>query len=138
MQKGVAELKILLYCKNTEAHRRALDITLEQAKAFGASVDLVSCVSEKDKMPMEVFEKAESKLQEYVDQVFTPAAIPCRTKVLVSAFTSGEELVKYAESNGIDTIVMSIQKRSRLGKMFFGSNTQYVLLEAPCKVITVT
>lgn len=131
-------MKILLYCKNTKAHRRALDITLEQAKAFGASVDLVSCVSEKDKIPLEVMEKAEKKLQDYVEQVFAPASIPCLTKVLVSAFTSGEELVKYAETNGIDTIIMSIQKRSRLGKMFFGSNTQYVLLEAPCKVITVT
>ena len=131
-------MKILLYCKNTKAHKRALDIALEQAKAFGASVDLVSCVSEKDKIPLEVMEKAEKKLQDYVEQVFAPAAISCTTKVLVSAFTSGEELVKYAETNGIDTIIMSIQKRSRLGKMFFGSNTQYVLLEAPCKVITIT
>lgn len=131
-------MKILLYCKNTEAHRRALDITLEQAKAFGASVDLVSCVSEKDKMPLEILEKAEKKLKDYVEQTFAPASIPCRTKVLVSAFSSGEELVKYAESNQIDTIIMSIQKRSRLGKMFFGSNTQYLLLEAPCKVITIT
>lgn len=131
-------MKILLYCKNTKAHKRALDITLEQAQAFGASVDLVSCVSEKDKIPLEVMEKAEKKLQDYVEQVFAPASIPCLTKVLVSAFTSGEALVKYAETNGIDTIIMSIQKRSRLGKMFFGSNTQYVLLEAPCKVITVT
>lgn len=138
MQKERPEVKILLYCKNTQAHQRALQIALEQAKAFNASVDLVSCVSEKDKMPLEVLEKAESKLQEYVDQVFTPAAIPCRTKVLVSAFTSGEELVKYAEANNIDTLIMSIQKRSRLGKMFFGSNTQFILLEAPCKVITIT
>lgn len=131
-------MKILLYCKNTTAHKRALDIALEQAKAFGASVDLVSCVSEHDKIPLEVMEKAEKQLQDYVDQVFAPASVPCTTKVLVSTFTSGEELVKYAEANGIDTIVMSIQKRSRLGKMFFGSNTQYVLLEAPCKVITIT
>ena len=130
-------MKILLYCKNTVAHQRALAIALEQAKAFGASVDLVSCISEKDKMPLEVFEKAERKLKDYVDRVFTPASVSCRTKVLVSAFTSGEELVKYAEANNIDTIIMSIQKRSRLGKMFFGSNTQFILLEAPCKVITI-
>ena len=131
-------MKILLYCKNITAHKRALDIALEQAKAFGASVDLVSCISEKDKIPLEVMEKAEKQLQDDVEQVFAPASVPCRTKVLVCAFTAGEELVKYAETNGIDTIVMSIQKRSRLGKMFFGSNTQYVILEAPCKVITIT
>ncbi len=131
-------MKILLYCKNSEANKRALEIALEQAQAFGASVDLVSCISEQDKMPIEVLNKVEKKLQEYVEQIFTPAAIACTTKVLVSAFTSGEELVKYAETDNIDTIIMSIQKRSRLGKMFFGSNTQFVLLEAPCKVITTS
>lgn len=131
-------MKILLYCRNSEANKRALEIALEQARAFGASVHLVSCISEKDKMPLEILEQIETKLQGCVDQVFAPASIDCTTEILVSAFTAGEELVKYAETNGIDTIVMSIQKRSRLGKMFFGSNTQFVLLEAPCKVITTT
>ena len=131
-------MKILLYCRNSEANKRAVDIALEQARAFNGSVDLVSCISEKDKIPIEVYEKAEAKLQECADQVFVPASIPCITKILSTPYTSGEELVKYAEANAIDTIVMSIQKRSRLGKMFFGSNTQFVLLEAPCKVITTT
>ena len=131
-------MKILLYCRNSKANKRALEIALEQAQAFNASVDLVTCISEKDKMPIEVFEKAEAKLQECANQAFFPASIPCTAKILKTAYTSGEELVRYAEANAIDTIIMSIQKRSRLGKMFFGSNTQYVLLEAPCKVITIT
>lgn len=131
-------MKILLYCRNSEANKRALEIALEQAKAFRASVDLVSCFSEKDKIPIEVYEKAEAKLQECAEKAFIPASIPFTTKILKTAFTTGEELVKYAETNGVDTIIMSIQKRSRLGKMFFGSNTQFVLLEAPCKVITTT
>ncbi len=131
-------MKILLYCKNTEAHKKALKIAVEQAQAFGATLHLVSCISEKDKMPLEVIEKAEQTLQDHVDQIFAPASIDCRKKILVTSFTSGEELVKYAESNGIDTIIMSVQKRSKLGKMFFGSTTQFVILEAPCKVITVT
>jgi len=131
-------LKILLYCRNSEANKRALEIALEQAKAFNASVDLVTCFSEQDKIPIEIYEKAEAKLQECAEKAFVPASVPYTTKILKTAYTSGEELVKYAEANDIDTIVMSIQKRSRLGKMFFGSNTQFVLLEAPCKVITTT
>jgi len=131
-------LKILLYCRNSEANKRALEIALEQAKAFNASVDLVTCFSEQDKIPIEIYEKAEAKLQECAQKAFVPASVPYTTKILKTAYTSGEELVKYAEANDIDTIIMSIQKRSRLGKMFFGSNTQFVLLEAPCKVITTT
>lgn len=131
-------MKILLYCRNSEANKRALEIALEQAKAFNASVDLVTCFSEQDKIPIEIYEKAEAKLQECAQKAFVPASVPYTTKILKTAYTSGEELVKYAEANDIDTIIMSIQKRSRLGKMFFGSNTQFVLLEAPCKVITTT
>ena len=131
-------MKILLYCRNSEANKRALEIALEQAKAFNASVDLVTCFSEQDKIPIEIYEKAEAKLQECAEKAFVPASVPYTTKILKTAYTSGEELVKYAEANDIDTIIMSIQKRSRLGKMFFGSNTQFVLLEAPCKVITTT
>ncbi len=131
-------MKILLYCRNSEANKRALAIALEQARAFNGSVDLVSCISEQDRMPIEVLEKIDAKLKEYGEQTFAPASIPYTTKIITSAYTAGEELVRYAEANMIDTIVMSIQKRSRLGKIFFGSNTQFVLLEAPCKVITTT
>jgi len=131
-------LKILVYCRNSVANKQALEIALEQAQAFGASVDLVSCLSEKDRVPLEVFEEIDAKLQNYMKEIFSPASVPCITQVLKTSHTEGEEVVRYAEDNAIDTIIMSLKKRSQLGKMFFGSNAQFILLEAPCKVISTT
>jgi nucleotide-binding universal stress UspA family protein len=49
----------------------------------------------------------------------------------------GEDLVKYAKENQIDQIVVGIRRRSKVGKLVFGSTAQYVILEAPCPVLTV-
>ncbi len=130
-------MKILLYCKNTEANKKALAITVEQAKAFDAAVTLVSCLTERADVPIEVVEKAEKKLQDHMKSVFTPAGIDSTAEVITTTASFGETIVQYAERHNIDTIIMSIQKRSKVGKVFFGSTTQYVILEAPCKVITI-
>jgi nucleotide-binding universal stress UspA family protein len=34
-------------------------------------------------------------------------------------------------------IVIGIKRRSRVGKLMFGSNAQYVILEAHCPVLAV-
>jgi nucleotide-binding universal stress UspA family protein len=51
--------------------------------------------------------------------------------------TPGEDLVDYAGENGIDEIIIGIKRRSKVGKLLFGSNAQYVILKAPCPVVTV-
>lgn len=133
-------MKILVFCKNTEGNKKALEIAVEQAKAFNASVALISCIADKSEVPTDITEeitgKAGKLLQEHVEQVFTPAGIDCTKEVIVTTASFGEEVVTYAEKNSVDTIIMSIQKRSKVGKVFFGSTSQYVILEAPCKVLT--
>ena len=134
-------MKILLYCKNTEGNKAALQIAVEQAKAFNASIHMVSCVSEKPGVPAEITEKAtkkaEKKMQEYQVDIFDPAGLSCNSEVIVTPTSIGEQIVRCAERIAADTIVMSIQKRSKIGKMVFGSNSQFIILEAPCKVITI-
>ncbi|MBW2582853.1 MAG: universal stress protein, partial [Deltaproteobacteria bacterium] len=49
----------------------------------------------------------------------------------------GEHLVYYAKDNNIDEIIIGVRRRSKVGKMVFGSTAQYVILEAPCPVLAV-
>jgi nucleotide-binding universal stress UspA family protein len=37
----------------------------------------------------------------------------------------------------IDLIFLGIVKKSKVGKLLFGSTAQYVILHAPCPVVTV-
>ena len=47
-------------------------------------------------------------------------------------------VINYAKENKIDAMVVGIRKKSKLGKMVSGSTAQYVLLGAPCPVISQT
>ena len=51
--------------------------------------------------------------------------------------TPGEDMVKYAEENEVDQIFVGIEKKSRTQKLILGSNAQYIILKAPCPVVSV-
>ena len=63
--------------------------------------------------------------------------IECETKLSVCTLQPGEDVVQYAKTNNVDQIVVGVKRRSKVGKFVFGSNAQYVILEAPCPVLTV-
>lgn len=130
-------MKILVYCTNTEGNKKAIAIAIEHAKAFNASVDLISVISENSETPMGALENGEKKLNEYIETNFKVEGLECRSKVILTRLTHGEAVVQYAENHNIDEIIMNIKRRSKVGKLFFGSSTQYVILEAPCRVMTV-
>ena len=49
----------------------------------------------------------------------------------------GEDLVKFSTDKAVDAVFIGIRRRSKVGKLLFGSNAQYIILKAPCPVITV-
>jgi nucleotide-binding universal stress UspA family protein len=50
---------------------------------------------------------------------------------------SAEELIRIAETNDADFIVIGLRRRSPVGKLLLGSNAQRVLLDAACPVLAV-
>lgn len=64
-------------------------------------------------------------------------ALACQPCVLFSSRTPGEKLIAFARDHEINEIVLGIKKKSKVGKLMFGSNAQYVILNAPCPVVTV-
>jgi nucleotide-binding universal stress UspA family protein len=51
--------------------------------------------------------------------------------------TPGEDLVDFAKEQAVDEIIIGIKRRSKVGKLLFGSNAQYIIIKAPCPVVTV-
>ncbi len=62
--------------------------------------------------------------------------IACETHVLVRGLTPGEDIVDFAKDHKMDEIIIGIEKKSKVGKLFFGSNAQYIILESPCPVVS--
>lgn len=129
-------MRIMVYCRNVKKSSKALDIAVKHAKAFDASVDLVTAFEDRTDLPDEVVEKATNDLKKIASEMFTNEGIRCVSQVIITTLSIGEAMVQYAEKNGMDEIIITLKKRSKVGKLFFGSNTQYILLEAPCRVIT--
>ena len=46
-------------------------------------------------------------------------------------------LVEFAKRYKIDEIIIGIRRRSKVSKLVFGSAAQYVILNAPCPVVTI-
>nr|MDJ0817967.1 universal stress protein [Desulfobacterales bacterium] len=114
----------------------ALALAKKHAKAFDAKVYLITSLTRSHELQLEDIQKSEGELKNLRTQ-FTKEGIACETHAIVSAVTPGEDLVQFATDNEIDEIVIGVRRRSKVGKLLFGSNAQYIILQAPCPVVSV-
>jgi nucleotide-binding universal stress UspA family protein len=82
-------------------------------------------------------QKVEDKMQKKAKKIFEGHNIPYKTHLVISNLRSGEELVEFAKQNKINKIIIGVKRKSRAGKFLFGSTAQYVILNAPCPVVTL-
>ncbi len=129
-------MNILVCFDGSEVSYDALGLATKRAGQLGAKIYLAtSMVSEKDRKKVD-FEKVEKRLNKAKVAV-VKEAISCEAILSTNLLTAGEDLVRIAEENAIDEIYIGVQKQSRVGKLVFGSTAQYIILKAPCPVVTV-
>ncbi len=129
-------MKILVGYDGTNSAKEALSLAQSHAKAFGASVEVVTSMQKGTESEREDIEQAERGL-EYAKSLFEDDNISCNTHLLIRGLTAGEDLVEFASENQIGEIVVGIKRRSKVGKLLMGSTAQYVILRADCPVVTV-
>jgi nucleotide-binding universal stress UspA family protein len=129
-------MKILVGYDYSTVTQDVLALAKDQAKAFNAEVHLLRSLAQDPKLQRETVQKAEQNL-DHVRGEFATLGLACDTHVVVSSLTSGEDIVQFAEQNSIDLIVIGVRRRSKVGKLLFGSNAQLIILTAPCPVLTV-
>lgn len=129
-------MKILVGYDGSNSAKDALALAKKHATAFNAEVIVVSSLTGGSVTHAVEVEHANEDL-EYAKKPFDEAGIPCTTKLLVRGMTPGEDLIDFAKENAVDEIIIGIKRRSKVGKLLFGSNAQYVIIKAPCPVVTV-
>ena len=129
-------MKILVGFNGYFVSRYAVDLAVKYAKAFKASVDIVTMLEKGHALHLDDMEKADKALDE-AGKAFDETGIPYRTRVIVNDLSAGENLVMFAEDNDIDMLIIGIKRRSKVSKILMGSTAQYVILNAPCQVLTV-
>jgi nucleotide-binding universal stress UspA family protein len=135
-KKRRANMNILIGYDGSKVAADALELAKKHAKAFDAKVFIVTSMVGGPEVLREDFEKAEKDLN-FAKTGFKKEEIPCEARLSVRGLEPGEDLVQFAEENKIDQIIVGIRRRSKVQKLVFGSNAQYVILEAPCPVLSV-
>ncbi len=128
-------MKILVaYDKNT-SFANVIDVAVKRAKLGNAFIYLVRTCSE-DSSAQEIAE-LENRLKEILTDEFNEKGIQGEAHILIRGMTPGEDVVAYAQEKQVDEIIIGIKKRSRVGKLMFGSTAQYIILESHCPVLSV-
>jgi nucleotide-binding universal stress UspA family protein len=129
-------MKIMVGYDRSNVAKEALELAKKHAKAFDAKVYVVRSLAQSHEMKLEDIQQAEQQLEE-IRRSFRVEGIECKTEAIVSSISPGEDLVQFIKSKEIDEIIIGVKKRSKVGKLLFGSNAQYIILMAPCPVLAV-
>lgn len=129
-------MKILVGINDTKIADSVIKLAHKHAKAFNADVYIVTSLEQGPDLRKEDIDKIESKLAK-IEVAFKADDIFCKTEASVSLQSPGEDLVRFAVDTGVDEIIIGIRKRSKVGKLIFGSTAQYVILNSSCPVVSV-
>lgn len=130
-------MKILVGYDGSNAAAAAIELAQIHARAFEAEkVFLVRSMEGGESVTRRDFEIAEHELGR-ANRILTDAGLPGEAKLLVRGLSPGEDLVRFAHEKQVDEIIIGVRRRSKVGKLVFGSTAQYVILQAHCPVVTV-
>jgi nucleotide-binding universal stress UspA family protein len=129
-------MKFLVGYDGSHSAADALNTAIAYAKGFKAKIVVVTSLYGGREDSREKFIRAEKQLQDAQSRI-QKEGLACETHILVRALAPGEDVVSFAEEHRIDHIFIGVKRRSRVGKMVFGSNAQFIILNAPCPVVTV-
>lgn len=123
--------------EDTDVSKKTLKLALKYAKAWQVAIDVVSAFKREEPLAISEAKKMEEAFQAQVKEQFSNTDTPYRVHRLVDVYSPGEQLVKFSENKDYEFIFIGISKRSKVGKLLFGSTAQYIILNAPYPVITV-
>lgn len=129
-------MKILVGYDGSRASESALDLAQKHATAFKGKICIVTSMKQGPELKKEEIDTAERALKK-IKARFIADGIACNTEASVQFQSPGEDIVEYAKENHFDEIIIGVKKKSKVGKLVFGSTAQYIILKADCPVVTV-
>jgi nucleotide-binding universal stress UspA family protein len=129
-------MKLLVGYDGSNSAKDALALAVKHAKAFNASVDIVTSMETGTVEQSGDIQQAKNDL-DAAEKSVRSQGIAIESHLLIRGMKPGEDLVQFARESGAENIFIGVKRRSKVGKLLFGSNAQYIILKAPCPVTTV-
>jgi len=129
-------MNILVGYDGSHSAGEAIKLAARHAKVFGAGLEVVTSIHRSHALDYKGVQIAEKTLADRVEEFLKDNRVPLETNVLISSLSPGENLVWYSQTKAVDTIFIGLKRKSKVGKLVFGSTAQYVILNASCPVVT--
>jgi len=129
-------MKILVGYDGSNVSKEAVSLAEQHAKTFKAEILIAQSMVGGPEVPRKDFEMAEKNIENEKNRL-RDKNIPCEAVLSVRGLQAGEDLIQLAEEHQVDEIIIGVRRRSKVGKLLFGSTAQYVILNAPCPVVSV-
>ncbi|MDD9304718.1 MAG: universal stress protein [Desulfobacter sp.] len=129
-------MKILVGYKGSNVGKDLLDLATIHARAFKASVLVVTSMKEGAETDQEMISDAEKNLEQ-AQNFFDEKGVDCKTHLLIRGLDPGDDIVAFANEKQVDEILIGVKSRSKVGKLLFGSTAQAVILTSDCPVVSV-
>ncbi len=132
--------KILLGYDGSASAERALDFAVETARRYGAEVHVLAVARPPDLgTEIEVVPVIEREIKHYESVLAGTAdklaGVTAHSEVAVGH--PAEQILRYAETHGIDHIVVGNRGRTLFERLLLGSIARQVVAHAPCNVTIV-
>jgi nucleotide-binding universal stress UspA family protein len=128
---------IMVAYDGSEASKEALALAKAHAKAFNDKIEVVRAAEHSADLEYPDINRMEQNLDKEIKSLMNGEKIPFTTTLLVGSSTAGEEIVRHLTVKNCREICLGIRRHSKVGKLLFGSTAQYVILNAPCPVVTI-
>lgn len=129
-------MKFLVGYNGSDVAKAALSLARTYAEVFGATVIVLTSMGGGKGEKPEDIGKAQRDLEDAA-AFFKEKGIPCETHQLARGMSPGEDMVAFAKENNVDQIFVGVEKKSKTQKIIVGSTAQYIILKAPCPVVSV-
>ena len=129
-------MKFLVAYSGSQESKNALALACQSAKHSGAHVTVVVSMEGGVGERPEDIQKAQQSVK-YAAAYLKEQGTEGEALQLVRGLSPGEDIVEFASENNIDQLYVGIEKKSKTRKMLLGSTAQFIILKAPCPVVTV-
>ncbi len=129
-------MRLMVCYDGSNVAKDAIGLAVELGQQLGGAISLVRSISTKRADDVVSVEGIEADLDATAGRV-AAAGLAVDTHLLIRGGSPGEDLTAFANENRVDYVVIGIKRRSKVGKILFGSTAQYVIIKAACPVITV-
>jgi nucleotide-binding universal stress UspA family protein len=130
-------MNIMVAYDGSAAAKDALKLAQKHLASFGGKIEVVKSVTRKQPLDHSKIQAAEEELEREIRNQLNGNKTGYETHLVVSSNSTGQNIIWFAEIGEVDEIIIGARKRSKVGKLLLGSTAQYVILNAPCPVISI-